>query len=1422
MNIKNHIDRLRRSFTKKDSKKKLELEKDNKKTKRMVMKENAEEMVKDENKNRRWKLTKSQVKKKAEIKAERTMAEISMDWTNRYWASNAEEEWSDEQVNTCEDWSVQIHWTSPPKAGMQQNKMGYDIVTMNSAKAVSERLLYPIVDYPENKLMREFPNDIKPRGRQEMKRDAIQIFSLHVRLLAIQQWMIDHCKERASLIKDGSWTITDIFDENLDELYGNRRELKMLRDEFLETYVMINKLTSKYTVRNGIISYEEVVSVIEHSYNEDEYDRVICWIRNLCNADPRFSNVEGSKKFKLKINDLETLTKFMLGENENADPTDKERLMQLASVVIIEGDRLPKIVTDEGRAERRSIELRKDRNFVKEWNKSAVHLDILSNFDTNRLQNVRQILGRDSVGESPRSSTQIEPIRISRYAQPPDYNSVIGRWNEMLPTATSPIRYPTLTEAMINGTENVNWGNRNDDSGFYDQNVSGAVGGQSGSPQGQQNFIRNKELGLTQGMQQMSLENNETKDRNTENMKNNMESTRLQQGNQIRTGQFTDGYHDESIRFLNTMERWIRSQSDQGFDHKEYSKCLVELGLNYTDSEIVKMWRSILRKEGDAVSRLDTERLSKLREIMIESKGSVAELKDNGPVRDKWMKYGAVEAEKLRHEKEDMEKVIEAVNKMDKSRRKSEEKCSKSEKKRKEEREGVKPKKRHSTKESKKDIETDDDDPYGGYYDRKEKVKKSKERKRMKDSRKGYNLRMRNTNYGDESTSESESDSSESESGSSDEDSEEEMDDPKQRERAERAYRNIADFERGESAEYFLKRVTACIKRMFPRCRYRTGPTDKKRYELIFDKLSNEVQDRVDGSRDVTEDNVKELEKFLKERMGKQEVDLARLQNLVQMTIRPGEWADWLDQMESAVTKTENFKGKINNKAEKKHFDSVCIDQVLRVMQNKQKSLLASMRIIRPKKSDINYYELREALLHSDSMDGIINAGEPSRREHENRRYNENKRDRRNMKVSYEDEECSEDDDEIDMNFEKTRREKKKQQKDNKQYVKNTDMVKISNRMQRQEESMNRRMNEVQRQRENDEYKRDNWENERRERERMEDPSKPNIISQPIIIGAPTTSWDNDKFVDMMNGKMSQRWNGETKPFYQNQRNDKNMYKNEYFRNNTQERDMGPRYEKRDQGGGRNYNGNQGKRYNQNPGGYNGQNNGRYNNFRDGNNGDGRNDEFTMVGRNFKDRNQGRRFESDRGPGDNFQRRNMYNEERRNNDREYVNGRYMRMNIGDNKKKNMRERRGNMRMRNTNNDTRQRCFNCGKPGHLQIDCRLQTNNRFRESGGNYRNDYQPMRTQQECYNCGKKGHISKDCRTNKNREPRCAACQRDGHIFQDCRTHEIVRVKHPKGNQVFVNEKLRCEGCRNNGHTIHDCIEYMAITKNLSEPEMHI
>ena len=410
MNLRNHLERLARSFTKKDAKKKLELETDNKKTKRMVMTENAEDMIKKDSKK---KLSKTKLKKKAIEKAEKTIAEISMDWTNSYWESSAEDDWTEEQVNACEDWSTQVHWTSPPRMGLDWKRMGYEIVNMNSARAVSGRLLYPIVDYPESRLMRVFPNEIRQRGKQEMKCDAIQIFSQHVRLLAIQQVMVDNCKNKASLIKDGSWTFTDIFDEKLNELYGNRNELRILRDEFLAAFNTISKITSKYTTRSGIISYEEIVNIIEHNYSETDYDRTICWVRNLCNADPRFSTVEGSKRFKLKVSDLEMLAKFMLGENEQVDPRDKEKLVTLATIGIIEGDKLPNRVTSEERNERNRTELRKDGNFIKEWNKSAIHLDIIADFDINKLNNVRQILGRESVGTSPRSSTQINPTHLS-------------------------------------------------------------------------------------------------------------------------------------------------------------------------------------------------------------------------------------------------------------------------------------------------------------------------------------------------------------------------------------------------------------------------------------------------------------------------------------------------------------------------------------------------------------------------------------------------------------------------------------------------------------------------------------------------------------------------------------------------------------------------------------------------------------------------------------------------------------------------------------------------------------------------------------------------------------------------------------------------------------------------------------------------
>ena len=201
------------------------------------MQEHSEGLLKENGKKY---LSKSKLKKEAVKKAEETMAAISMEFSNKYWEEDAEEEWTGEQVNACKNWVDKVHWTSPPRMGLEPKRMGFEIVTMSSAKAVSERLLYPIVDYPESKLIRCFPLEIQPRAKIEMKRDAVQIFSLHVRLLAIQQWMINNCDNKAELIKDGKWTFTDIFDEKLDELYSNRRELKKLREEFIEAFDMIS------------------------------------------------------------------------------------------------------------------------------------------------------------------------------------------------------------------------------------------------------------------------------------------------------------------------------------------------------------------------------------------------------------------------------------------------------------------------------------------------------------------------------------------------------------------------------------------------------------------------------------------------------------------------------------------------------------------------------------------------------------------------------------------------------------------------------------------------------------------------------------------------------------------------------------------------------------------------------------------------------------------------------------------------------------------------------------------------------------------------------------------------------------------------------------------------------------------------------
>ena len=71
--LRSHLERLTNKVIKKSPKKKLNMDTDNKKTRRMVMQEHSEDLLKKENK--RW-LSKSKLKKEAVKKAEETMAEI--------------------------------------------------------------------------------------------------------------------------------------------------------------------------------------------------------------------------------------------------------------------------------------------------------------------------------------------------------------------------------------------------------------------------------------------------------------------------------------------------------------------------------------------------------------------------------------------------------------------------------------------------------------------------------------------------------------------------------------------------------------------------------------------------------------------------------------------------------------------------------------------------------------------------------------------------------------------------------------------------------------------------------------------------------------------------------------------------------------------------------------------------------------------------------------------------------------------------------------------------------------------------------------------------------------------------------------------------------------------------------------------------
>lgn len=58
---------------------------------------------------------------------------------------------------------------------------------------------------------------------------------------------------------------------------------------------------------------------------------------------------------------------------------------------------------------------------------------------------------------------------------------------------------------------------------------------------------------------------------------------------------------------------------------------------------------------------------------------------------------------------------------------------------------------------------------------------------------------------------------------------------------------------------------------------------------------------------------------------------------------------------------------------------------------------------------------------------------------------------------------------------------------------------------------------------------------------------------------------------------------------------------------------------------------------------------------------------------------------------------------------------------------------------------------------------------------------QKERTKDKCFNCGKIGHISRSCRE----EPECYECGYHGHIARECRTKTVERSRSPRDNRIM-------------------------------------